>query len=109
MDSEEEGLLVKESSCFDRLVRVEVIFFSQFCEGQFGSVIFYPIVHGGTGDIDLKTATHCSLRHADCMALVIVCECRQDELWWVGCVWELPIRKALIASFTKVELYLVLL
>ena len=67
--------------------------------------LFKLILPAGT--LNFIAAVHCSLRHDDCVALVVVGECRQDNLWWVGCMGKFPMGKAFIAGFTEKELDLI--
>ena len=102
MDAEEVGLGVKEPSCSDGQVGVEIVFFSKLCEGELVSVAGYPVSKGAHGYFCLVFSTHSSQGHIQGVSHVEVCECREDEFWWVGCMTELAIREALLAVFAEI-------
>ena len=93
---------MKEAPGPDGLVGVEVVFLSEAGCGELVLMLFYPVIQGGAGNLDLETAAHCPLCHADRVTLVIVCECRENDLWRVGRVRKLALSEAFIAGFAKI-------
>lgn len=101
---EEIWLGVEKAPCSDCLVGVEVIFLSQFCEGELGFVAGNPVPKSGHGNFSFVLSAHCSYCHIQGVALVVVCESCEDEFWWVGCFGELAVRKSFLAGSAKIEL-----
>ena len=75
VDLEQVGLGVKELPGSYGLVGVEGVFLSKLCEWELILVTGNPVIQCRTWDLDFMSAAHCSLCHADCMALVVVGEC----------------------------------
>lgn len=98
MGLEKVWLWVKEPSCSDDLVGVEVVLLSEFCEWELVFVAGNPVPKGGHGYLCLESSAHCSNCHIQGVALVVVSESCEDELLRVGCFGELTVRKALVAS-----------
>lgn len=100
MDAEEVGLGVEETPCFDYLVRVQVVFLSEPGCGELAAVVPDPVIKGRDGYFRPESSAHCSRGHIKGVALVVVCEGREDELRWVGGVGENAVGEAILATFT---------
>ncbi len=95
MDPEEVGLRVEKSPCLDGLVRVQVVFFTEPGCGELLPITVDPVSKGCQGYFCLVPSAHGSYGHIQGVAHIVVGEGREDEFWWVGCMTELAIRKAL--------------
>ena len=104
MYTEEVRLGVEKASSFDSLIGVEVIFLSEFGEGELVLVAGDPVSKGGHGYFCLESSAHCSNCHIQSVALVVVGESCEDELWGIRCFGKLAVRKALLAGAAKIEL-----
>ena len=104
MDLKEVGLRVKKAPGFYGLVGVEVVFLSEFCEGEFFTIALDPIPKSGHGYFCLVSSAHGSYCHVQGVTHIIIGECGKNESWRVGCVTELAIRKAFLAVLAEVQL-----
>ena len=91
MDFEKVGLRVEKAPCFDGLIGVEVVFFSEFCEGELVLVSGDPAVEGRNWYFDFVFPAHGAYRHVVGVALIVICQCCEDDFWRVGCFWELAV------------------